>query len=539
MNHISRAFAVVALLVFLTACEGPTPAAKATAEPAGVEAVLAEAKASEGRPLNIASSNADCIQPRISLGAVTVLKQDGTTETDPPGVNDLIRVEVTSSSPAPNYMWGRVRITDSVGTTRKILYLFYPNTSTADYGRPAHYVRGELTEGRTVSFELIEAHVFRSGDNCFETDATTVSIGLPEPAEVAPTVIAGAGDREVPPTTGDVARSVGGSDRKEWARQQWTDETTPTDPPVWLRKAHGLYANGEWHELSTAGVITAELVVVPVKLGPRPGEAGLSYYEGLGAQTCRLFVDTGGRVLHGGFLHYRPARRLYRPDRIQGTQADPQVFTFDEWNDTLVVNGEQRLNVAMICRDSPPPPPDMTPPPPPPDMTPTVPEVTLTYGANPGGTVPTGNGFSASGSDPAARRRMVTFGSTGGPATDGVERRIVLRDPSEQHHGWKWVFLIEGATAGNQCEIRVDPAPNEAADGPADQGWQTYLGGITAVGAGEVRIQGHGMSGLPSGDATSSNIRTWSRWDGMGEERLVFGQENGQEITVDVTATCS
>ena len=106
MNHISRAFAVVAMLVFLTACEGPTHAAKATAEPVGVEAVLAEAKASEGRTLNIASSNADCIQPRISLGAVTVLKQDGTTETDPPGVNDLIRVEVTSDSPATQYIWG-------------------------------------------------------------------------------------------------------------------------------------------------------------------------------------------------------------------------------------------------------------------------------------------------------------------------------------------------------------------------------------------------------------------------------------------------
>ena len=155
-------------------------------------------------------------------------------------------------------------------------------------------MRGALTEGRTVSFELTEAHTFRSGDNCFEADATTVSIGLPEPAEVAPTVIAGVGDREIPPTTGGVARSVGASGRMEWARHQWTDVDTPTDPPVWLRKAHKLYANGEWHELSTAGVITAELIVVPVKLGPRPGEDGLSYYSDLGEQTCRLFVDTGG-----------------------------------------------------------------------------------------------------------------------------------------------------------------------------------------------------------------------------------------------------
>ena len=287
-----------------------------------MEVVLAEA--SEGRTLQVASSDG-CIQPRISLGAVTVLKQDGTPETDPPGVNDLIRVEVTSDSPATQYIWGRVRITDSSTTrTREILYLFYPGAVTAKYGRPAHYVRGALTEGRTVAFELTEAHTFRSGDNCFETDATTVSIGLPEPAEAAPTVIAGVGDREIPPTTGGVARSVGASGRMEWARHQWTDVDTPTDPPVWLRKAHKLYANGEWHELSTAGVITAELIVVPVKLGPRPGEDGLSYYADLGKQTCRLFVDTGGEVIRGEFLNNRrPFRRVYRPDRIVGTQAEP------------------------------------------------------------------------------------------------------------------------------------------------------------------------------------------------------------------------
>ena len=133
----------------------------------------------------------------------------------------------------------------------------------------------------------------------------------------------------------------------------------------------------------------------------------------------------------------------------------------------------------------------------------------------------------------------MTFGSTGGPATDGVERRIVLRDPSEQHHGWKWVFLIQSGSS-YPCSIKVDPSPNAAATGPAAQGWTTYLDGITEpekVGAGEVRIQGHAISG-PGGDATSSAARTWSSWDGMGDEKIVFGQENGQEITVDVTARC-
>ena len=194
-----------------------------------------------------------------------------------------------------------------------------------------------------------DAGIYRDGSPCFSTVAETVSIAVPLPV-IEPTVIAGAGSAETPPTTGGVARSVGAGDRKQWARQQWDgdkDSNTPTNPPVWINNAHGLYANGEWHGLTTGEGIT-ELIVAPAKLGPSNGAT----YDDLGEQTCRLFIDTGGRIMRGEFLNHRPIRRWYRPDRIQGTQASPQVFTFDAWGDTLVVNGGQRLNVAMICRDS-------------------------------------------------------------------------------------------------------------------------------------------------------------------------------------------
>ena len=240
------------MMATLIACETALPPVEEPPTPP-------PAAEAESRNLNIASSTAACIQPTISLGAVTIIR-GGVTPTMPtvPGIDDLIRVEVTSSSPAPNYMWGRVRITDSGGTTREVTYLFYPNASTAGYGKPAHYVRGELAEGRTVSFEITEAHVFRSGDNCFSTDASTVRTALPEPAEVAPTVIAGAGDRRVPPTTGGVERSVAGSGRMHWARLQWDNKEPPmptckADPPVWLYRRSGLYADGKWHALTTGG----------------------------------------------------------------------------------------------------------------------------------------------------------------------------------------------------------------------------------------------------------------------------------------------
>ena len=348
MKHLKH-LGALPLLAALIACEAIVNAPLADVEPPmRLEAISATEQASG----MLGSSSAVCIQPTISLGAVTVWTRSGVLKTTAPGINDRILVEVTADADAPNYMWGRVRITDSGGADHEVTYLFYPNASTAGYGKPAHYVRGELAEGRTVSFEITEAHVFRSGDNCFSTDASTVRTALPEPAEVASTVVAGAGTAEVPPTTGGVARYVGAGDRKQWARQQWTDAATPTNPPVWLNNAHGLYANGEWHGLTTGGGVT-ELIVAPVKLGPRTGELGMkSYYADLGEQTCRLFADTGGRVLRGGFLNYRPSRRWYRPDRIVGTQASPQVFTFDGERDTLVVNGGQTLNVAMICRDS-------------------------------------------------------------------------------------------------------------------------------------------------------------------------------------------
>ena len=192
MKHTKLFVGALLMMATLIACETALPPVEEPPTPP-------PAAEAESRNLNIASSTAACIQPTISLGAVTIIR-GGVTPTMPtvPGIDDLIRVEVTSSSPAPNYMWGRVRITDSGGTTREatreVTYLFYPNASTAGYGKPAHYVRGELAEGRTVSFEITEAHVFRSGDNCFSTDASTVRTALPEPAEVAPTVIAGAGD---------------------------------------------------------------------------------------------------------------------------------------------------------------------------------------------------------------------------------------------------------------------------------------------------------------------------------------------------------
>ena len=347
MKHTKLFIGALLMMATLIACETALPPVEGPPTQSPIPPAT-EAESSGGGMLK--SSSAACIQPTISLGTVTVLTRSGVEKTTAPGINDLIRVEVTADADAPNYMWGRVRITDSVGTTREVTYLFYPNASTAGYGKPAHYVRGELAEGRTVSFEITEAHVFRSGDNCFSTDASTVRTALPEPAEVAPTVIAGAGTAEVPPTTGGVARSVGASGRlRQWARQQWTDADTPSNPPVWINNAHGLYANGEWHGLTTGEGIT-ELIVAPVKLGP--GSSTLSSYETFGDQTCRLFVDTGGRVLRGEFLHHRPIRRWYRPDRIVGTQAAPHVFTFDQWNDTLIVNGGQTLNVAMICRDS-------------------------------------------------------------------------------------------------------------------------------------------------------------------------------------------
>ena len=351
MKHTKLFVGALLMMATLIACETALPPIEGPPIPPPTPPVT-EVESSGG---TLKWSSAACIQPTISLGAVTIIR-GGVTPTMPtvPGIDDLIRVEVTSSSPAPNYMWGRVRIADSGGgADHEVTYLFYPNASTAGYGKPAHYVRGKLAEGRTVSFEITEAHVFRSGDNCFSTDASTVRTALPEPAEVAPTVIAGAGTAEVPPTTGGVARSVGASGRlRQWARQQWTDAATLMNPPVWLNNAHGLYANGEWHGLTTGGGVT-ELIVAPVKLGPRTGEIGMkSYYADLGEQTCRLFADTGGRVLRGEFLHHRPIRRWYRPDRIVGTQAAPHVFTFDQWNDTLIVNGGQTLNVAMICRDS-------------------------------------------------------------------------------------------------------------------------------------------------------------------------------------------
>ena len=343
MKHTKLFIGALLMMATLIACETALPPVEEPPTPP-------PAAEAESRNLNIASSTAACIQPTISLGAVTVLTQSGEPKTTAPGINDLIRVEVTADAAAPNYMWGRVRITDSGGTTREatreVTYLFYPNASTAGYGKPAHYVRGPLAEGRTVSFEITEAHVFRSGDNCFSTDASTVRTALPEPAEVAPTVIAGAGDRRVPPTTGGVERSVAGSGRMHWARLQWKDADTPMNPPVWLYRRSGLYADGKWHALTTGGL--AELYVTPIKLGM----SNAATYDDLGAQTCRLFADTGGRVLRGEFLNHRPSRRWYRLDRIVGTQASPHVFTFDQWNDTLVVNGGQTLNVAMICRDS-------------------------------------------------------------------------------------------------------------------------------------------------------------------------------------------
>ena len=348
MKHTKLFVGALLMMATLIACETALPPVEGPPPPMRLEAISATEKTSD----MLSSSNAACIQPTISLGAVTIWTRSGEPKTTAPGINDLIRVEVTADADAPNYMWGIVKITDSGGADHEVTYLFYPNASTAGYGKPAHYVRGELAEGRTVSFEITEAHVFRSGDNCLSTDSsTTVRTALPEPAEVAPTVIAGAGTAEVPPTTGGVARSVAGSGRMHWARLQWDDEVDPPmlmNPPVWLYRRSGLYADGKWHELTTGGL--AELYVTPIKLGPLGTK---SLYNRINAQTCRLFVDTQGRELRGEFLdNRRPFGRYYRLDRIEGTQASPQVFELDQWRDTLVVNGGQTLNVAMICRDS-------------------------------------------------------------------------------------------------------------------------------------------------------------------------------------------
>ena len=138
------------------------------------------------------------------------------------------------------------------------------------------------------------------------------------------------------------------------------------------------------------------------------------------------------------------------------------------------------------------------------------------------------------------RQRKVLFGETDGPPLDGTKRRIILTDPSS-YGEWTWVFRIPSATSANRCSITVDPAPNQAATGSADMwGALSALTDPVKVDAGEVRIRGEGMTGASSNwdDATSSAIRTWSGWDGIGTEQLIFGAENGQTITVDVTASC-
>ena len=304
----------------------------------------------EGSDGTLKSSTAACIQPTISLGALTPTA----------GINELIRAVVLSNPPATHWMYGQIEIADSGRTTRKAWYVFGPGDSVARTA-PAHYARGEATAGRTVSFRILSATamravpdaagIYRDGTPCFSTRAKSVRIAVPPPVPEGPAVIeAAAATAEVPPTTGGVERRVPSRSRMEWARRQWTDEDTPTDPPVWLYQQSGLYADGKWHRLAVGGRGITQLYVAPSKLGPR--EMMSSFYSSINPQTCRLFVDTKGRVLRGEFLNARAFRSYHRPDIIQGTQAAPHVFEFDAWGDTLVVNGGQTLNVAMICRDS-------------------------------------------------------------------------------------------------------------------------------------------------------------------------------------------
>ena len=349
MKHTKLFVGALLMMATLIACEAVVDAPLAD-EPTNVEDVLLAAASVESSGGMLSSSTAACIQPTISLGAVTPTA---------PGINELIRVAVLSSTPATHWMYGLIEIADSSNTARSRYYVFGPGDSQARTA-PAHYARGEATAGRTVSFQIQsatairavpdDAGIYRDGTPCFSTVASTVSIAVPPPVPEEPAVIEAAADSaEVPPTTGDVERRVPSSSRMEWSRLQWTDTDTPTDPPVWLYPRSGLYADGKWHRLTVGGRIT-QLYVVPAKLGSRNGT---SYYSSLNAQTCRLFVDTNGRVMRGEFLNNARAFRSYhRPYRIQGTQAAPHVFTFDQWNDTLIVNGGQTLNVAMICRDS-------------------------------------------------------------------------------------------------------------------------------------------------------------------------------------------
>ena len=182
MSAARRATATVlavACAVVMAACEATAPQ---TVGALSVEVVLAEAEAVESRSGSVRmGASPACIQPRLSVGAVTPTA---------PGINDLIRAEVLASAPATHWMYGRVEIVDSGGTTRKVWYVFGPGDSQARTA-PAHYARGEATARRTVSFQIKsatamravpdDAGIYRDGSPCFSTGTKTVRIAAPPP----------------------------------------------------------------------------------------------------------------------------------------------------------------------------------------------------------------------------------------------------------------------------------------------------------------------------------------------------------------------